>query len=534
MGNKIAYILLGLAVLSILHAVAIAQPVMEQVSLPTPQTFAVETIFTDLSHHHLGDDFKEGLIPKEPEGLVYTATFHLDSSVDIRSAELTLTAKSVVPSPTDEFLDKVYLNEIEIGALNDHIPSQTPENIAVDIAIPIHPAMTILKHGTNTLIIKCGNADGSNYDDFEFYNLAINLTKINITEIELVTLEPPLKVAWTYDLFGPYTDNTDIDHKSWIQRAIKQVKSIGASRSPYWWIPSIPIIAAENVIYLGRDGIKAIDADTGELLWSAGSADLAYKDGVLYALRIVDGSSGDETGELLIIDAMDAKTGKLLWSKEYLWSNEYSGSKPYLAAYGTPAPVIVVGNTLFVSTPYDKYVLAIDTENGNLKWRYEHNIKEFGTDGINCYHLSSPVGSGNTGVFRYYAPHSNYTEPIAIEPGEEPKTEPPMIKEGLIALNANTGKKVWEYAYAGEAPFFEPLIYEDLVYTTSGGNITALSLKSGEEVWKAKGGGGATAAVKDGKLFVDSDKPFILNADSGEILKEYHDSKMRFSSSAIT
>ena len=148
----------------------------------------------DTAHHHLGDDFKKGLTPSEPESLVYTATINLDSPTDIRSAELTLTAKSVVSGPKDEFLDKVYLNDKEIGTLNDYIPAQTLEEDAINIAIPIHPS--ILKHGTYTIKITSGsNADGSIYDDFEFFNLAMHLT-----ETEPVTLEPPLKVAWRKEI----------------------------------------------------------------------------------------------------------------------------------------------------------------------------------------------------------------------------------------------------------------------------------------------------------------------------------------------
>ncbi|MCW7079103.1 MAG: hypothetical protein OCU22_08275 [Canidatus Methanoxibalbensis ujae] len=56
---------------------------------------------------------------------------------NITSAELKLRAKSVVPGPTEEFLDKVYLNEKEIGALNDYIPAQAPDEDAMDVAIPI-------------------------------------------------------------------------------------------------------------------------------------------------------------------------------------------------------------------------------------------------------------------------------------------------------------------------------------------------------------------------------------------------------------
>lgn len=100
-------------------------------------------IVLDTEHHHLGDNFKEELNPGDPEGLVYTATFTLDPSADIESAELTMTGKSIVPGPTKEFLDKVYLNEIEIGTLNDYVPAETPDSASVSIKIPIHHSFFI-------------------------------------------------------------------------------------------------------------------------------------------------------------------------------------------------------------------------------------------------------------------------------------------------------------------------------------------------------------------------------------------------------
>ena len=94
--------------------------------------------------------------------------------------------------------------------------------------------------------------DDYNYDGFEFYDLAMHLT-----ETEPVTLEPPLKVAQTYEFSSPF------------------------SAPPP---PQVSLIIAGNVVYLDMDGvaIKAIDVDTGELLWNKGwGANLAYKDGVL-------------------------------------------------------------------------------------------------------------------------------------------------------------------------------------------------------------------------------------------------------------
>ena len=152
---------------------------------------SVTEVFIYPAHHHLGDDFKDELTPGEPEGLVHITNFSLDSRADITGAELRLTTKSVVPGPTDEFLDMVYLNEMEIGTLNDYIhisvpgrtqtsndhhPEQTQDDGAIDIVIPVDPS--ILKSGINTIrITSGGDAEGSNYDDFEFYNLQLTIWK---------------------------------------------------------------------------------------------------------------------------------------------------------------------------------------------------------------------------------------------------------------------------------------------------------------------------------------------------------------------
>jgi len=437
-----------------------------------PLASATEFVI-DTAHHHIGDNFKEELTPNDPEGTTYTKTFNLDSVENIESAGLRLVTKSIVPSPTDEFLDKVYLNGIELGTLNDYILAQTQDNEEIDISIPVDP--TILKSGINTVKITSGsNAYGSNYDDFEFYNLAMH-----ITESVPITIEPPLKVAWTYELSSPFS------------------------------APPLPVsLIAENVIYIAENGIKAIDANTGKLLWNKESdANLAYNEGVLFAVHSTN------------IDALDAKTGKLLWSKEYLMSG------------GNP---VIFGDTLYVSTSSDKYVFAIGTENGNLKWKYELNITEFETGGRNSYSLSNPVVNGNIVVFRYYAHHSSYAgPPIAIKEGEpEPELEKTIEKEGLIAINTKTGKEIWKY----EGKVSKPFVYKDLVYTTlANGNVIARSTMSGEEVWKAKVGDWANmVAVKNGKLFVASKKPVILDARSGKILKEYQNPELSFSESEIT
>ncbi len=332
--------------------------------------------------------------------------------------------------------------------------------------------------------------DDFNYDDFEFYNLAMHLT-----ETEPITLEPPLKVAWTYELSSPFS------------------------------APPLPVsLIAENVVYLDNSITKAIDANTGELLWNKEwSANLAYNEGVLFAVHYPN------------IDALDAKTGKLLWSKGYLLRGEDGPSAPIGVSNENP---VIFGDTLYVSTSSGKYVFATDTANGNLKWRYELNITEFGTGGRNSYSLSIPAVGEDIVVFQFRASHSSYAgPPIAIKKDESESEQGKTItKMGLIALNTKTGEEVWGYAYAGEVPFLKPFIYKDLVYTSLGdGNIIALSIESGEEVWKAKVGDWATIiAVENGKLFVDYNKAVILDARSGKILREYQSRELRFSKSELT
>ncbi|WP_440947706.1 PQQ-binding-like beta-propeller repeat protein [Methanosarcina sp. T3] len=438
---------------------------------------ATEIIF-DIEHHHLGDGFKEDLTPAEPDGLSYTATFTLDS-MDIRDAELTLTVKSVVPGPTDEFLDKVYLNGLEIGILNDYIPENTSDSEVVNITIPVHPAF--FNPGNNNIRISSGNStEGSNYDDFEFYDLTLHLS-----EADPITLNPPLKVAWTYRLPWKY-----VCEKPIVETLVKD---------------GILLLSGEY-----EEGLIAVDAETGEPLWDKEwSARLVYKDGVLFAVH----SSN--------IDALDAKTGELFWSKEYsdVW-------------WSTP---VIFGDILFFSTPEDRYVTAIYAENGTLKWRYEFNITSFETGGSTYYRMSNPLVNGNILVSRYYASHSIYTEPIAIDPAEpEPEIEEPVVEVGLVALDAKTGKEIWRYPNLGTYSY-DPFIYKDLIYIEDEGTILALSAESGKIVWKTNVGEWADIVeVKDGEMLVNSGNSVLLNASNGDILKELPYSQFPVSSSVIT
>lgn len=134
-----------------------------------------ENIVTDYSHHHIGDDFKEDLVPNEPEGTVYTMTFFLDSEFD--SPELSFMMKSVVPvdweliDDSTEYLNKVYINDVEVDILNIWVMPQESE--ATD-EFHAYLEPELLSIGSNTIKITSGsNREKSNYDDFEFFDLEL-------------------------------------------------------------------------------------------------------------------------------------------------------------------------------------------------------------------------------------------------------------------------------------------------------------------------------------------------------------------------
>lgn len=147
--NNTAYFFATLMVLITFQAVVIAQPAMAQCMEPTqerttPATSPIETILADNSYHHLGNDIKEDLTPKEPEGVTYTKTFFLDSEYE--SPEISFMAKSVSPYEinTTEYLDKVYINDVEVALLNCYFKA-TPA--------PLFSLDTKLEDGLNKGII---------------------------------------------------------------------------------------------------------------------------------------------------------------------------------------------------------------------------------------------------------------------------------------------------------------------------------------------------------------------------------------------
>ena len=139
---------------------------------------------------------------------------------------------------------------------------------------------------------------------------------------------------------------------------------------------------------------------------------------------------------------------------------------------GFEAAPLVVGQTMYVVTPYPNVLFALDTADGALRWKYEPE-PERAAKGVACCDVVNRGAAYYDGKI-YYNTLDNHT----------------------VAVNAENGEKVWKTKLGdinvGETMTMAPLVVKGKVLVgNSGGELgvrgwlTALDAQSGEIVWRA-------------------------------------------------
>jgi alcohol dehydrogenase (cytochrome c) len=138
------------------------------------------------------------------------------------------------------------------------------------------------------------------------------------------------------------------------------------------------------------------------------------------------------------------------------------------STYSFEASPLVVDGVMYLSG-WDGWVWALDAGNGDMLWQYRHAIP---------FDVSLCCGNVNRGV--------------AVAQG---MVFVVTLNAHIIALDAATGKKVWDQTYgdvrAGESATVAPLIVKDMVIVGSSGgefgnrgHSDAFKLETGERVWR--------------------------------------------------
>ncbi|MDX3239014.1 PQQ-dependent dehydrogenase, methanol/ethanol family [Streptomyces sp. ME03-5709C] len=138
------------------------------------------------------------------------------------------------------------------------------------------------------------------------------------------------------------------------------------------------------------------------------------------------------------------------------------------STYSFEAAPIVVDGVMFLSG-WDGWVWALDAKTGVEIWRYKHAVP---------FDVSLCCGNVNRGV--------------AVAQGKVFSVTP---NARLLALDATTGKRVWDRTYgdvrAGESATLAPLVVKNMVIVGSSGgefgvrgHLDAFDLTSGEHQWR--------------------------------------------------
>jgi outer membrane protein assembly factor BamB len=341
------------------------------------------------------------------------------------------------------------------------------------------------------------------------------------------------------------------------------------------YVNSSPSVVG-GVVYVGSsdNGLHAVDASTGESLWTAPlhnvvSSSPALANGVVYA---TDGN----------LFAFDAATGSQLWEADLAGVASYSspavsngvvyvgsldgnlyaldassGAKLWSANTGTPlfsSPAIVNGVAYVGATETGGYLYAFNASTGALLWQagtcFYCNIT--GTPAV----ANGVVYAGNweyddydfyafnasTGAIMWAAKLGRVIDSSAAVANGfvyiETDGQYTHTDNDVIAMNASTGAIVWSdvvpTSNGGGVIMSSPAIANGVLYVGSGdGTLYALNASSGSRLWNSGSLGEfvmASPAVSNGAVYVESGSnantgnlsAFALNGGNHAVQKRKH------------
>jgi len=270
-----------------------------------------------------------------------------------------------------------------------------------------------------------------------------------------------------------------------------------------------------GVIYMGsiQGQMYALDADTGNLRWSFAARDAIRRRATVENGTVYFGSVDRN------VYALDATTGDLLW--------RYQTDGPLWAGPVVASGLIYVGVGV-------RHLHALDAGAGTLRWQYESPVER----------LSLPVVAH--GVV-YVSASKNFSE--AYQQGQNIEG---ILHYGYVtALDARTGRQIWEYRTAGDPS--RPVLADGVVYVSAGdersyllrdppesvnpamrGRVYALDAATGVLIFQRRivaevGAGPEGPSVVDGTVYVLSSEQ-LRYGGPGNLPTEIHGQLSAFDS----
>jgi outer membrane protein assembly factor BamB len=266
-------------------------------------------------------------------------------------------------------------------------------------------------------------------------------------------------------------------------------------------VSSSPAVA-NGIVYVGSDGVHALNATTGATVWTAitgvnVSSSPAVANGIVYV------GSRDNN-----VYALNATTGATIWTAT---TSDWVDSSPAVAN-----GIVYVGS-------FDGKVYALNATTGARVWTASANAPVFSSPAVANGIVY--VGSEDHNV---YALNATTGATVWTAPTGDNVVSSPAVANGIVyvgsvdrnvyALNAKTGARVWT-TQTGADVQSSPAVANGIVYVGSyDGKVYALSATTGATVWTTSTGNVLSSpAVANGIVYVGSwdDKVYALNATTG-------------------
>lgn len=246
-----------------------------------------------------------------------------------------------------------------------------------------------------------------------------------------------------------------------LETAVKGFRLLWTHRLPVGLHRAAPVRSGNRILasladegFPGQNGVACVDARSGALSWRV-STDTAVKNNVAVTPHSATADIGTDlcaavsvAGRLYVVET---DSGCVRWTADL----------PGFPERWIYASTVIAGETVYAGGKAG--IGAYDLKTGEQRWYTSIE----GGDGWPCY--ASPRVSGDLLILL-------------------------VQRRGLMALDRNSGKVVWEQTLGVENPYARPVVYGDLVVTGSGApalhwyggepaQLAVLSVGTGEVVW---------------------------------------------------
>ena len=277
---------------------------------------------------------------------------------------------------------------------------------------------------------------------------------------------------------------------------------------------------------LGGDSVDAIDTQSGRRRWSYRTPGADMPTGILARTGDADEFVfSDGAGHLR---ALDAETGALLWDTTFPGISSMSS----LAAYGD---TLIGSSGMTPEVTLAAYASGNPSVIGHLSWTWAARASDGKILWKSAYGMadcSPTIGDGRVFVEGVDAP----VTPAQVKAGIflDPKLSYQAV---VVALDARTGTKLWgyrdpdlgpthpagSYEFAIAGVYSSGTFYDSLNFSK---NFAAFDGRTGRVLWKipTEGAVKMSAVVKDGKVYVGDNAGYfyVIDARTGMVRAKLH------------